>query len=219
MRTVKRAGYLPHPPVTLSRGVREVDSGEHSGVRRFEPEGPLTSGIAYMGIDNGVSGTVAVMDPLGRVLMFGLTPTFSEINYTKDRKNCTRLDFKESLRLMQEIALRQGVTHLRVVMERPMVNPGRFLATASALRCHEAWLITLQLAQDHFGLEYSIRFLDSKEWQSKVLPHIPKKGDTKAPSADVGMRLTSDPKHRELIRKHKDADGLCMAEFARRERL
>ena len=45
----------------------------------------------YIGIDNGVSGTIAVLSPSGN--HFGKIPTKKEQDYTKAKKNITRLDY------------------------------------------------------------------------------------------------------------------------------
>jgi hypothetical protein len=97
-----------------------------------------------------------------------------------------------------------------VVMERPMVNPTRFKATTSALRCFEAQLILIE----HLGLAYC--YVDSKDWQRELLPKGIKGADEqKKASKDIGKRLF--PQLADF--KHSDFDGLLIAEYARRKNL
>jgi hypothetical protein len=90
-----------------------------------------------------------------------------------------------------------------------MINPGRFKASISAVRCLEAMLIGLEL------YEIPYQYCDSKQWQKELLPAgIKGPIELKSASADIGTRMF--PEHKELIWKHKDADGLLIAEWARR---
>ena len=91
-------------------------------------------------------------------------------------------------------------------------TPVRFKATTSALRCLEATLICVDL----FIL--SKDFCDSKQWQKMLLPSgIKGSTELKKASMDIGCRLF--PQHSDLIKKQKDADGLLIAEWARRSKL
>ena len=56
-----------------------------------------------------------------------------------------------------------------------------------------------------------------KIWQKKLLPQGCKGEDLKRASEDIGLRLF--PSLRPVIKKHKDADALLIAEWARREDL
>jgi hypothetical protein len=89
-----------------------------------------------------------------------------------------------------------------------MVNPQRFSATITALRAFESTLILLEF------LKFPHAFIDSKEWQKKLLPKGVKGTENlKKESMELGCKLF--PQHQELIRKHKDADGLLIAEYCR----
>jgi ribosome biogenesis protein Tsr3 len=93
-----------------------------------------------------------------------------------------------------------------------MVNPGRFTATISAVRALEATLIVLE------ELDIAYDYIDSKGWQKDLLPLGLKSSDQqKKASAEVGIRMF--PQFKELITKHKDADGILIAEWARRNKL
>ena len=90
-----------------------------------------------------------------------------------------------------------------------MVNPTRFKATTSALRCFEAELVIIE----YLGLRHI--FIDSKEWQKELLPKGCSGNDLKKASLDIGNRLF--PMFEKF--KHPDRDGLLIAEYGRRKNL
>jgi hypothetical protein len=160
----------------------------------------------YIGIDNGVSGSIGIITTNGAIAKMFPMPTKSEQNYTKAKKNITRIDWRLLLKLLRNYS---NPPIGRVFLERPMVNPGRFQATASALRAMEATLIVLDL------LDLPLRYVDSREWQKIMLPSgVKGASELKKASCDIGCRLFPSLAH--VIKKHKDADGLLMAEWARR---
>lgn len=158
----------------------------------------------WAGIDNGVSGTIGIVgegiDPI-----FVKTPVKKEQDYTKTKKIITRLDYSKFMELFSGL----NKNDVCVVMERVMVNPQRFAATVSALRCHEAELIMIEL----LGCKHM--FIDSKEWQKAMLPKGCSGEELKKASLDIGNRLF--PQFEDV--KHPDRDGLLIAEYARRKNL
>jgi hypothetical protein len=166
----------------------------------------------YLGIDNGVSGSIGIIGD-STAPRFHSIPTISQQDYTKKKQNITRVDvigFENIIKDIKEISLLMD-SSLFAVLERPMVNPGRFKATKSALRCLEAELIILEF----WKIPYM--FIDSKEWQRMLLPKGCKKEELKKASLDIGIRLF--PVFKEQIIKHKDADGLLIGEYSRRKNL
>ena len=144
----------------------------------------------YIGIDNGVTGSIGIVGKDLTYYNMVKTPVISGQDYTKAKKNISRVDVK-------------------AIVERPMKNPARFEATCSAMRALEAELTVLELYQVPYI------FVDSKEWQRELLP----KGITGAPelkkaSLDIGKRLFP-----EVLLKHPDRDGILIAEYARRKGL
>lgn len=158
----------------------------------------------YVGIDNGISGTIGIVGE-GIDPVFVKTPVKKEQDYTKAKKIITRLDHSKFMELFSGL----NKNDVCVVMERVMVNPTRFAATASALRCHEAELIMIEL----LGCKHM--FIDSKEWQKAMLPKGCSGEELKKSSLDIGNRLF--PQFEEV--KHPDRDGLLIAEYARRKNL
>lgn len=167
----------------------------------------------YIGIDNGTSGTIGVTGDNFSPLMIE-TPIVEEQSYTKAKNKITRINH-EKLRdwLMENVLKENGLLRNEVlaVIERPMINPMRFKASISAARSLEA---TLYLLED-FGIPRM--YADSRDWQKKLLPQGCKGDELKKASKDIGCRLF--PQLEDIIKKHKDADGILISEWARRERL
>lgn len=160
-------------------------------------------------MDNGISGTIGMYDENGRA-EFCLTPTVSMQDYTKAKKNITRIDTHRLSKILSDLSTGRKVM---VYLERPMINPARFTASISAARSLEATITVIE------SLKLPYQFVDSKEWQRGLLPSAGKKGTDSATlkkeSMDIGIRLF--PQFEELIRKHKDADGILGA-YAFRKR-
>ena len=155
----------------------------------------------WIGIDNGVTGSIGIVDNKG-VSSFHLTPVFKTLNYQKKAKNLNRVDTRVLNKLLK---IPRGNFRVLALIERPMVNPGRFQASLSAIRALESTLIILERR----GIPY--QFVDSKEWQKVMLPAGIKGADKlKKASLDVGKRLFPQFKFK------KDADGILIAEWARR---
>lgn len=172
----------------------------------------------FIGIDNGISGSIAVLNQDGQVYHFGPTPTFSALSYVKTKaRNRTRVDYNALIRLLEAILSQvNDETHIgnrlwtmKALVERPMINPMRFQASISASASLETTLIALE----HFDIPYE--YCDSKGWQKMLLPQGLKGSDElKEASRNIGKRLF--PNHCNL---HTDCDGLLIAEWARRSNL
>lgn len=154
---------------------------------------------AYIGIDNGISGSVGIIYEDGTYEFFK-TPTNKAQDYTKAKQEVTRIKPKELADLFKYVG-----PGSQVLMERPMVNPKMFKNSMSAMRCYEATITILET----LNLPYSV--IDSKEWQKLLLPIGCAGEELKKASLDVGNRKFPDTK---LI-KHPDCDGMMIAEYCR----
>ena len=162
----------------------------------------------YIGIDNGVTGTIGCI--CNNETWFFVTPTKTEQNYTKKKGNISRVVYKALLRELKAVITHCNYPSTMCLIERPMINPGRFSASISAVRALES---TLDVIEE---LELPYQYEDSKAWQKELLPNGTKGDvDLKAASKTIGCRLF--PQHSELITKHKDADGMLLAEYCRRK--
>ena len=156
----------------------------------------------FIGIDNGVSGSIAVLDEQGKVLRYEPTPIFRDLNYTKAKAWVNRIDTKLLSAYLQEYR-----DNCKVVIERPMTNPGRYKAVISGMRALEATLIVLE------GNKMPYSFIDSKEWQKRLLPSGLKGQELKEASTMVCKRTFPDIE----IKKDGDGDSLLIAEYIRRK--
>ena len=154
--------------------------------------------MIFIGIDNGVSGSIGIITPYD--VSYIKIPVKKELNYTKTKKWLNRIDTEELYNMLHP----NETEYIKVYIERPMVNPGRFQATASALRALEATLIVLE------KLKYPYKYLDSKEWQKEFLPKELKGEELKEASLQIGKRMF--PK--VDLKGFKDADGLLIAAYA-----
>lgn len=155
--------------------------------------------MIYIGIDNGVTGSIGIID--GEAFLIH-TPVKSELSYTKHAQNITRID-STKLKEMFDVYINSDVT---ILIERPLVNPMMFKATLSAMRALEATLIIIELNK------FPYRYIDSKEWQKELLPSGLKGPELKSASLQIAQRMFPKIDYTGF----KDGDGLLIAEYARR---
>lgn len=163
----------------------------------------------YVGIDNGTSGTIGIIGLAGGPVQF-TPPTKLEQNYTKTVQNITRIDYPAFRAQLADVVKAASVqcAQIHVILERPFVNPGMFKTSIHAVRAFEAELIAIE------SFELSYEFADSKVWQKALLPAGLKGSKSlKKASMDIGLRLF--PQLTAQIKKHGDADGLLIAQWAR----
>lgn len=172
-----------------------METGKHEKMETFK-----AGGLNYIGIDNGCSGSVGIIHASGSVT-YDPTPTVRVLNYTKSKQFLRRID-GAILKLMLEPVKDDCFC----MIERPLVNPGRWKATMSAMRAMEATLIVLEI------LNIPYQFIDSKEWQRVLLPSGLEKEELKIASKDVAKRLFPKVK----LEGFSDGDGLLISEFCRR---
>ena len=170
----------------------------------------------YIGIDNGVSGTIGIVS--GTFYDTFKTKTYSQQSYTMKKKKISRLDFVALDSFLQELC---KISPVVALLENPATT-NSFNVVSSSMRCFEATLIALEIN----GIEYTTCTAGS--WQKIFIPEaIAKnkelKGDKhrkertenlKTASMVEGIKLC--PTKKEFITKHGDADGLLIAEHLRR---
>jgi hypothetical protein len=156
--------------------------------------------MLFIGIDNGVSGSIAILDSHGKVVYFKSAIINNCLDYTKSKRFINRIDGEKLAALFFDFVV--DPDDCICYIERPMVNPMRFRSTVSALRAMEATLIVLEL------LKIPYQWIDSKEWQKKLLPSGLKKEELKKAAVQIAKRKF--PK----LEIKKDADGLLIAYYA-----
>lgn len=153
----------------------------------------------FIGIDNGVSGAITILNESNEIILHSKTPVKNCLNYTKKKAFMNRVDFPKFKALLEQAG---GDTFCMI--ERPMLNPTRFNASISALRCLEATTILLE------ELQIPYQFLDSKEWQKELLPSGLVKDELKVAADQVAQRLF--PKQ-----KVYNSDSILIAEYCLRK--
>lgn len=160
----------------------------------------------WIGIDNGVSGTIGVIkDDFADYFKM---PVFETQDYTKTKKRINRIDRNKLKCILAETIMPSASMcnplDAIVLIERPMVNPGRFKATASGLRALES---TLNAIED---IQIPYQYIDSKQWQRELLPSGYKGPELKKVGIEVAKRMWPS------LEFKPDADGILIAEYARR---
>jgi hypothetical protein len=169
--------------------------------------------MIFIGIDNGTTGTISIIGDKGSVFHHSKMPVRVELTYTKEKKKISRIDV---IALQAILKPYRSPCEALAILERPMVNPMRFKNSLTAIRALEATLIILE------RLSIPYRYIDSKEWQTALLPKgigRDKNGvktkdsskELKRSACDIARRLFPSV-------KTKDADSLLIAEHARREK-
>lgn len=156
-----------------------------------------------MGIDNGVTGSITVLCADG-TFAYAKMPSIRQRNYTKTRAYLHRVDFPKLVKFLTNIATMNQV--VLAVMERPMVNPKRWVASMSALRCLEATQIALEMA----GIPYT--FIDSKAWQGEFLP----KGTVGSEELKKASDTLARKKYPVYNFKNGEGDSTHIAEYAKK---
>lgn len=160
----------------------------------------------YVGIDNGVTGTIAIINTEQNTVEIHKTPVLDSLNYTRKTQYIRRIDTELLKNILKPI---KDANSTLVLLERPMVNPARFRASLSAIRALEATLIVLE------NLNLPYMYVDSKDWQRELLP----KSNKKVSSSDL-KKIAVNVAKRLFPNVHiTDADALLMAEWARRKQL
>jgi hypothetical protein len=181
----------------------------------------------YIGIDNGVTGSIAIVDDVGRLVLYEPTPVELRQSYTKKKDMFNRIRGDIMHYMLAPFAGKSSV-----IIERP-VTGFSFKAIRSGHRSDEATIIILEI----LGMRYE--YVDSGQWQKEMLPRLqaPKKTvkgateavkkanktfneslkkQTKKLSLEVGRKLFPD---RDFGRSETaDADAPLMAEWARRNK-
>jgi len=190
----------------------------------------------YIGIDNGITGSVGIVNADGSIEHYFSVPTTKCLNYQKSKvSHISRINVRALKKAIHDVI---GDSPAKVLLERPFVNPGIgtkkkdikcecpecgekfvkekaiaegfplfFQASISAVRALEATLIVLE------SLNLGYDYVDSKIWQKHFFPKGKKGTELKKYSLELGSRKW--PKFTEAIAKQKDADGLFIAEYCK----
>lgn len=163
----------------------------------------------FFGVDNGITGSIGIIHP--EQSFFYPAPSYSVQDYTKKKQNISRLDRVEFRKIITYHTRENP--NVFILLEHPFWNPMLSpKASKSGVMCLEAQLGIIE----QMMIPYEV--IPSKKWQKDLLPEGCKgRAQLKKASLDAGIRLF--PILEDQIRKQKDADGLLIAEWARRQGL
>lgn len=158
-----------------------------------------------LGIDNGTTGSIAVIGPDGSI--FEPMPT-KKMLMGKAGKIITRVSFGalSGLLMPYDCMGETSKCEVHAFVERPFTGSAMMVNTmVLSARAFEAVLIVLEQA----GIGYTV--VDSKEWQRGILGAVKGSAALKQASALRGAEMF--PMHRAAIEDHGDADSLLIAHY------
>lgn len=154
----------------------------------------------FVGVDNGCTGAITILSESGFVHVHINTPVKNCLNYTKKKAFINRVDVPELRNILFDNIANDTPF---CMIERSMINPMRWNASVSAIRCLEATEIVLE------ELKIPYQFIDSKEWQKALLPSGLEKGELKKAADSVAKRLFPNL---NIV----NSDSVLIAEYCRR---
>lgn len=188
--------------------------------------------MVTIGIDNGVSGGIGIISPDSYNLFH--VPTFRDLNYQKSEETyITRIDVYELIQKLNAAIEKYPNDDFKIMIERPMINPHMFTSSITSARALEAVLIALSLVRNEkFPNGLPKHYLDSKSWQSVLLPHMVKPKTTKDMDSKEKQKLNREyskklkeaayhkaiqmfPNIKDKIKVNADADSMLIAEYCR----
>lgn len=160
--------------------------------------------MTTIAIDNGVTGSIAIMGPDGD--FFEPVPTKEQL-MGKAGKVVRRIDHQELSRMIVMRLAPYGTNAgPRAYIERPFTGSAMMInTTVLSARAHEA--VSIVLEQLGIGCET----VDSKPWQAAMLGAI--KGSPALKKASMLRGMQMFPAHAQAIKEHGDADSLLMAAY------
>lgn len=189
----------------------------------------------YIGIDNGVTGSIGIIKENGEA-QYIKTPVFEDQDYVETVRIIKRIDRKALNSLISKL---MDGNKIRIVLERPFSNPIAYSTSLSAIRAFDS---TISVLED-LSLGYDV--IAPKQWQKIILPiskpikkEIPPTNMTDSDtckwmeSEKKRLKAAKDRRKKELkevsliigkklfplvdMTGFTDADGLLIAEYARR---
>lgn len=173
---------------------------------------PVCLNTVFIGIDNGSTGSIGLQEysftGVRTRAVFMLTPVHMIQDYQKRAKRISQLRMAYLRKLFRKYKDEQA-WEIHIAMERPFT--GKFQsATVCAARIHQQYLDLFE-----FMKLPPPNIIDSGQWQKKFLPKGAKKDALKVTSAELGARRW--PKYAAIMKTHKDADGMWISEWMRKE--
>lgn len=155
-----------------------------------------------IGIDNGVSGTLAAFKG-DKLIDFKESFTKKWLKPTVKTKASymTRIDVPALMDWLRNVIKEND--NVRIIIERYMTDQRRLHATLSSHHAQEATMIAIEL----LGIPYMT--IDSSVWQKREIPGV--KGSEFLKLASKEKCVAEFPKFKKLIEKHGDGDAILIA--------
>lgn len=152
-----------------------------------------------IGMDNGTSGSYAVINMDGNIVYFGHVPTFKIQKWTKPKKDKKGKSVNGHITVIDIIKLKKefksilkGVdsSEVKCYLERPAVGFSGWSVWTS-LSGIAAW-VAVQYVLIDLGIEYFT--IDSKEWQENLIPQALKLEKSKRTGGKKKLERNKDLK-------------------------
>lgn len=188
-----------------------------------------------LGIDNGVTGSIALMNPKGKVVMLAKVPTYKEIKWTKPKvkklKTKTKV-VRDEITLIDIDALqRMLVTYTSVVsdihcfLERPAISYAAAWSLSTSVSASMSWAYVTYVLKK---LKIPRTDIDSKEWQKALIPEATglknkeymktlKSGERNKLLKEASAMFAKSICPKYNSKESGDGDSICICEYGRRK--
>ena len=131
-----------------------------------------------LGIDNGITGSYTLMDPLGKVHIFKHVPTYKEKKWTKPKvkkykSGLTKTTF-DYVTLIDIDALQRALashagtlTDVQAFLERPAISYAASWSMLTSISAAMSWAYVIYVLKK---LKIPVTTIDSTVWQKALIP-------------------------------------------------
>lgn len=190
-----------------------------------------------LGIDNGVSGSFALMDPSGNIRVFSHVPTYKERKWTKPKVKklksgvkhtydyITLIDIDAFQRML--VPYTSVITDIHCFLERPAISYAAAWSMKTSISAAMSWANVVYVLK---RLQIPRTDVDSKDWQRILIPEAMGENNKeymktlKAGDRNKLLKEASDMNAKEIWPKFVgkelgDGDSINLCEYGRRKLL
>ena len=191
--------------------------------------------VLFLGIDNGVSGSMTIMDATGRVLLYEHVPTYKEVKWTKPKTTKTKSGKKTvkhdyitlvDIDAMQRILVKYTslVSDVYCFLERPAISYAAAWSMQTSISAGMSWAYVTYVLKK---LKINRTDIDSKMWQKAFIPEATGEKNKeymktlKAGERNKLLKEASDMFAKSIwpgfsSKELGGGDSVCIAEYGRR---
>lgn len=130
-----------------------------------------------LGIDNGITGSIALMDQNGKVIYHAPVPVYKERKWTKPKKQklktktkivydeITVIDIDALQRML--VTFTSQTSDIHAFVERPAISYAAAWSMKTSISAAMSWAYVIYVLKK---LQIPRTDLDSKEWQHQLIP-------------------------------------------------